>query len=94
MEISAQARGGEVVVAVRNQGPGITAEDMRALFERFQRGRAHGGAIKGLGLGLYIVRGLVEAHGGRVVAESVPGESTTFSFSLPVVMRPEGAETG
>ncbi|MDI1431477.1 PAS domain S-box protein [Polyangium sorediatum] len=94
IEISAQARGGEVVVAVRNQGPGITAEDMRALFERFQRGRAHGGAIKGLGLGLYIVRGLVEAHGGRVVAESVPGETTTFSFSLPVPTWPEGAEVG
>ncbi|MDC0744605.1 PAS domain S-box protein [Polyangium mundeleinium] len=92
IEIVAQARGGEVVVMVRNQGPGITAEDLRALFERFQRGRARGGAIKGLGLGLYIVRGLVEAHGGRVVAESVPGEITTFSFSLPVVMRPEGAE--
>ncbi|MDI3289595.1 PAS domain S-box protein [Polyangium sp. 15x6] len=84
IEVVAERHGCEVVVSVRNQGPGITAEDMRALFERFQRGRARGGTIKGLGLGLYIVRGLVEAHGGRVEAESVPGETTTFSFSLPV----------
>ncbi|MDC3961954.1 PAS domain-containing sensor histidine kinase [Polyangium jinanense] len=84
IEVVAERRGCEVVISVRNQGPGITAEDMRALFERFQRGRARGGTIKGLGLGLYIVRGLVEAHGGRVEAESVPGETTTFSFSLPV----------
>ncbi|MDI3289594.1 PAS domain S-box protein [Polyangium sp. 15x6] len=84
IEVVAERREAEITVAVRNQGPGILAEDMRALFERFQRGRARGGAIKGLGLGLYIVRGLVEAHGGRVEAESVPGESTTFTFSLPI----------
>ncbi|MDI1482700.1 PAS domain S-box protein [Polyangium sp. y55x31] len=93
IEIVAERRGAEIVVSVRNRGPGITAEDMRALFERFQRGRARGGTIKGLGLGLYIVRGLVEAHGGRVEAESIPGETTTFSFSLPV-LGTEGAEAG
>ncbi|MDI1450229.1 PAS domain S-box protein [Polyangium sp. 6x1] len=91
IEIVAEQRGGEIVVTVRNQGPGIPAEDMRALFERFQRGRARGSMIKGLGLGLYIVRGLVEAHGGRVEAESIPGETTTFSFSLPIPERHEGA---
>ncbi|MDC3958950.1 PAS domain S-box protein [Polyangium jinanense] len=84
IEVVAERRGAEIMVAVRNQGPGIVAEDMRTLFERFKRGRAQGGSIKGLGLGLYIVRGLVEAHGGRVHAESVPGESTTFTFSLPI----------
>ncbi|MDI1435776.1 PAS domain S-box protein [Polyangium sorediatum] len=84
IELVAERRGDEVVVAVRNQGPGIAAEDIRTLFERFQRGRAKGSMIKGLGLGLYIVRGLVESHGGRVEAHSVPGETTTFSFSLPI----------
>ncbi|MDC0744604.1 PAS domain-containing sensor histidine kinase [Polyangium mundeleinium] len=92
IEVVAEVRGNEIVVTVRNQGPGITTEDMRALFERFQRGHARGSTIKGLGLGLYIVRGLVEAHGGRVEAESVPGETTTFSFSLPITERPEGAQ--
>ncbi|MDI1480159.1 PAS domain S-box protein [Polyangium sp. y55x31] len=91
IEILSERRGDEVVVKVRNQGPGITAEDMRTLFERFQRGGAKGSAIKGLGLGLYIVRGLVEAHGGRIEARSVPGETTTFSFSLPIEAGPAGA---
>ncbi|MDI1450228.1 PAS domain S-box protein [Polyangium sp. 6x1] len=94
IEIAAEKRGDEVVVSVRNQGPGISPEDMQALFERFQRGRAKGGAIKGLGLGLYIVRGLVEAHGGRVDAESVPGETTTFSVFLPITEGAAGAEAG
>ncbi|MDC0742985.1 sensor histidine kinase [Polyangium mundeleinium] len=90
IELLAERRGDEVVVAVRNQGPGIPPEDMRTLFERFQRGRAKGSMIKGLGLGLYIVRGLVEAHGGRVEAHSVPGEITMFSLSLPIDTSVEG----
>jgi len=81
------------MVAVRNEGPGLTTEDMRTLFERFQRGRAKGGRVKGIGL--YIVRGLVEAHGGRLETHSVPGETTTFSFFLPLHHdRPAGEPHG
>jgi signal transduction histidine kinase len=77
----------EVVVSVANRGEGIAAEDIPSLFKRFGRmERARTGDTVGVGLGLYIAKGLVEAHGGRIWAESTPGETTTFSFALPIVM--------
>ena len=77
-------RGDCLEVVVTNQGAGIPAEEMPHLFSRF--GRTHGARAHrtpGIGLGLYIARGLVEAHGGRIWAESVPGQSTSFHFTLP-----------
>ncbi|MDI1450710.1 sensor histidine kinase [Polyangium sp. 6x1] len=74
----------EVVLCVRNEGPGIDPELMPRLFSRFQRGSAGTSRIKGLGLGLYICRGLVEAHGGLLRVESEPGKTTTFLFTLPI----------
>lgn len=76
--------GAEATVAVADRGPGILAQDLERIFERFHRvdearSRMHGGA----GLGLAIVRQLVELHGGRVWAESVEGEGATFTFTLP-----------
>lgn len=76
---------GEVIVSVINQGAGISAEELPLLFERFHRARdARQGGVAGLGLGLYIARGLVEAHGGRIWAESEPGATTAFRFTLPL----------
>ena len=74
----------EVAVAVTNTGAGIPAAELPHLFQRFRRVNdpAHG-AIKGIGLGLYIVQQLVEAHGGKIQAESTPGQTTTFRFTLP-----------
>jgi signal transduction histidine kinase len=80
--ISAAAREGTVVVSVRDRGPGIAQEDLPRVFERFYRCKATQKA-DGLGLGLYIVELLVNAHGGRVWAESRPGEGATFTFTLP-----------
>ncbi|WP_272422940.1 PAS domain-containing sensor histidine kinase [Polyangium jinanense] len=74
----------EIVLSVCNEGPGIDPELMPRLFSRFQRGMASTSRIKGLGLGLYICRGLVEAHGGVLRVESEPGQTTTFSFTLPI----------
>ncbi len=80
--VAARCDGGEVRVTVDDRGPGISAQDLPRIFDRFYRGQRHEG--EGLGLGLYIVRKLVEAHGGRIWAESRPGEGSTFSFTLPI----------
>lgn len=81
--VSGRRAGEEVVVAVEDRGPGLAPEHLPRLFERFYRGR-HGDAPGGLGLGLYISRLIVEAHGGRIWCDSRPGEGSTFSFTVPV----------
>lgn len=75
---------GKVQVTVTNEGPGISQDEIPKLFSRFARTRAaQGSGVPGLGLGLYICRGVVEAHGGRLWVDSVPGEKTHFHFTLP-----------
>jgi signal transduction histidine kinase len=69
-------------VAVHDRGEGIPAADIPRVFTKFFR-RDHGKPT-GSGLGLWISRGLVEAHGGRLVAESREGEGSTFTFTLPI----------
>jgi PAS domain S-box-containing protein len=77
--------GGDLAVAVTNTGRALTAEELAILFERFHRSdSAKLEGIEGTGLGLYITRSLVEAHGGRVTAESTPTGETTFRFTLPI----------
>lgn len=74
----------EVKVYVRDNGPGIPAEDLPHLFERFYRvdkGRSR--EKGGTGLGLSIVKHIVQLHGGKVGVESVPGQGTVFHFTLP-----------
>ncbi|MBI4493372.1 MAG: sensor histidine kinase, partial [Chloroflexi bacterium] len=84
IRVEVARRKAEVEVAVANQGPGIPPEDLPHLFTRFYRARqARAERAAGLGLGLYISKGLVEAHGGRLWAESTPGQTTTFRFTLP-----------
>ncbi|HEX5267337.1 MAG TPA: PAS domain-containing sensor histidine kinase [Acidimicrobiales bacterium] len=71
----------DVTISVTDRGEGIPAEDLPRVFNRFFR-RAEGRPT-GSGLGLWISRGLVEAHGGRLEVESVVGQGTTFRFALP-----------
>jgi two-component system sensor histidine kinase BaeS len=76
--------GAHATVAVADDGPGIPAGDLERVFERFYRvdeARGRGGG--GTGLGLTIVRRLVELHGGRVWADSVAGNGTTVTFTIP-----------
>jgi signal transduction histidine kinase len=80
--VRARPNGGDVHVTVADRGPGISGEDLPRIFDRYYRGQRHEG--EGLGLGLYIVRKLVEAHGGRIWAESRPGAGSTFTFTLPI----------
>ncbi len=76
-----------VQISVSNKGPGISPEEIPRLFQRFTRTRtARRSFVQGVGLGLYITKGLVEAHGGKIWVESTPGETTTFYFTLPIQM--------
>ncbi|MDC3953103.1 sensor histidine kinase [Polyangium jinanense] len=80
--LSAELDDAWVRFSVADTGPGIRPEDVPRLFDRYWRPRAARGA--GAGLGLYIVKGIVEAHGGIVSVDSKLGVGTTFSFTLPV----------
>jgi len=77
-------RGAEVLVAVADDGPGVPTEDLDHLFDRFWRGDpARRQATGGSGLGLAIARHIIEAHDGRLWAESTVGGGLTVAFSLP-----------
>jgi hypothetical protein len=80
--IEASVEGSQVRLAVHDHGDGIQAGDLSRVFEKFYQGT--GGKPSGTGLGLWISRGLVEAHGGTLTATSVPGEGSTFAFTLPI----------
>jgi Signal transduction histidine kinase len=84
-----------IAVSVRDTGVGIAPEDLTRIFEAFHQVRA-GDRQHGSGLGLAISRRLIEAHGGRIWAESEPGKGSVFTFILPCTFvkrngRPEGA---
>ena len=84
IELSLSRDGGELLLEVRDHGPGLPGEDPDVLFQRFWRaetGRERGKG--GAGLGLAIVARVVEAHGGRVSAENAPGGGARFSVRLP-----------
>ena len=74
-------------VSVSDHGLGIKPDDAARLFERFYRVESTGRSIKGVGLGLFICRSLVESHGGRIWVESQPGRGSTFVFTLPALTR-------
>jgi signal transduction histidine kinase len=89
--VSASRRNGSCTVAVRDDGPGIAAEHLPRLFERFYRvDTARSRDDGGTGIGLAIARSVVEAHGGRIWAESDPGTGSVFSFELPVAPADRG----
>jgi len=84
IEIGGRVEPDNVIVTVADQGVGIPVEEQPLIFQRFYRGtqEEHQGT-PGAGLGLYLSKAIVEAHGGRIWVESRPGEGSTFSFSLP-----------
>ena len=88
--IALERHGAEFEVAVISRGPGIAPTDLPRMFQRFARSeRERRRGIPGLGLGLYICKGLIEAHGGRIWAESIPGRTTTFRFTIPMASQGE-----
>jgi PAS domain S-box-containing protein len=82
VRVVARATTSELVLSVIDEGPGIPPEDLPHVFERYWRGKQL--RYEGSGLGLTIARGIIEAHGGHIWAESQVGRGTTFSFSLPL----------
>jgi signal transduction histidine kinase len=83
IEIAVARAGANARLTVTDHGIGIAREDLDRIFRRFEQAgstRGHGG----LGLGLYIVRGIVEAHGGTIRVDSEPEMGSTFTIELPV----------
>ena len=91
--VRAERRTGEVVISVADQGVGIAPEHLHQLFEKYFRAKT--GSIRhvvGSGLGLPIAHAIVGSHGGRIWAESVPGQGSTFYFTLPVPAPGQGSD--
>jgi signal transduction histidine kinase len=83
VQVRVFAQEGEITVSVTDHGRGIPPDDVAHLFQRFYRAKGESRA-KGIGLGLYITKQLVDAHGGRIWIESEVGKGSTFTFTLPV----------
>ena len=81
--VAAWQEDGEARCCVSDEGPGIAPEDLPHIFDRYFQG-PHGPTAHGVGLGLSIVRGIVEAHGGRLWVESEAGRGSSFFFTLPL----------
>jgi signal transduction histidine kinase/CheY-like chemotaxis protein len=86
--------GPDVVFRVKDHGRGIPADRLESIFERFQQVDSSDARDKGgTGRGLAICRSIIQQHGGRIWVESVPGEGSTFTFTLPGALQPRAAAT-
>jgi signal transduction histidine kinase len=85
--VTAQQEGGMLRISVADQGQGIAAEKLSHIFDKFFRIDNSDTAQPGFGLGLYLVKRIVEAHQGQIRVESTPGQGSTFSFTLPLVAK-------
>jgi signal transduction histidine kinase len=83
IRISGQVRPDSVILCVSDEGPGIAQEDIPHVFDRFYRSPEMARATKGAGLGLYLTRAIIEAHGGRIWVDPAPNEGARICFSLP-----------
>ncbi len=84
IRIGGELAGAEVRVWVEDEGPGVADPEQGSIFERFYRAADSEPEPRGLGLGLWIVKSIVERHGGRVAAERTPAGRTRFTITLPV----------
>jgi signal transduction histidine kinase len=78
-------KGAQAVISVSDEGIGIPVDEQERVFERFYRVKSDlTRRVSGVGLGLAVCRGIVEAHGGWIWVESAPGEGSRFCFALPL----------
>ncbi|MEX3776609.1 ATP-binding protein [Pseudomonas sp. MYb118] len=82
--VHAKSSGGDIVFTVQDSGEGIPQDHLPHVFDRYWTAKE--GNPNGTGLGLYITQGIVEAHGGRIVAESAPGQGALFRFTMPAAV--------
>ena len=87
IQLSAEADGDFLEVSVSDQGPGIPNEERSRVFDKFYRAPEVRGRIPGTGMGLAIVRRIVEAHGGKIDVTSEQGKGSRFSFSIPIARK-------
>ncbi len=83
IELLASTEKDQIRIEVRDNGPGIPADEQQRIFEAFSRGRQGGTGAEGSGLGLAICRRLLQLHGSQLELDSAPGEGSRFYFSLP-----------
>ena len=85
IEVSSKSDIEKVIIKIRNSGKGIPSEELDKIFERFYKiDKSRSYDVKGAGMGLYIVKTIIELHGGQIVARSEPGEYAEFIFQLPL----------
>ena len=83
----AQQQDQQICISVSDQGPGIAEQELSRVFEKYYRGAQTRDALPGIGMGLAIALEILAAHGGRIWAESSPGQGSRFSFTLPAAER-------
>lgn len=88
VDVHLRQAAGEVIFSVHNEGPPIPRDEQVTLFEPFARAESSRSRVRGWGLGLTLVRGCAEAHGGRLELASTPEAGTTFTLRLPLDARP------
>jgi len=87
VRIEEDEEGTDLMFSISDKGPGIQEEEQSLIFNKYYQARKIRGHMDGVGLGLYISKHIVEAHGGTLWVESKIGQGSTFGFSLPTAGR-------